>query len=84
VRGTTARHGRIEIRTLTTSILLNETCNWPGAQKGFKLVRQTTIDAHGQQRAAVAYGITKRWLIMTATKKRCAAACGLVTASRSF
>ncbi len=53
-----AGHGRIETRTLTTSSLLAETCDWPGAQQVFKLERKTEIVARGQQRAEVAYGIT--------------------------
>jgi predicted transposase YbfD/YdcC len=51
-------HGRIETRTLTTSSLLAETCDWPGAQQVFKLERKAEIVAHGQTRAEVVYGIT--------------------------
>lgn len=51
-------HGRIETRSLTTSSLLAETCQWPGAQQVFKLERKTEIMAHGQSRAEVTYGIT--------------------------
>jgi predicted transposase YbfD/YdcC len=51
-------HGRIETRSLTTSSLLAETCQWPGAQQVFKLERKTQIVARGQSRAEVAYGIT--------------------------
>ena len=46
------------LRRLTTSSLLAETCNWPGAQQVFKLERQTKLVARHQTRAEVAYGIT--------------------------
>ncbi len=55
---TNGGHGRIETRTLTTSSLLNETCNWPGVAQVFKLERNSQIVARGQTRAEVAYGIT--------------------------
>jgi predicted transposase YbfD/YdcC len=51
-------HGRIETRTLTTSSLLAQTSDWPGAQQVFKLERKAEIVARGQQRAEVVYGIT--------------------------
>lgn len=51
-------HGRIETRSLTTSSLLNETSDWPGAQQAFKLERHTQLVARGQQRAEVSYGLT--------------------------
>jgi len=51
-------HGRIETRTLTTSSLLNETCDWPGAAQVFKLERETELVARGQTRGEVVYGIT--------------------------
>ena len=58
-------HGRIEVRSLTTSSLeprppfgLAKTSDWPGAQQVFKLERKTEIVARGQTRAEVAYGIT--------------------------
>ena len=51
-------HGRIETRTLTTSSLLAQTSDWPGAQQVFKLERQTELVARGQQRGEVVYGIT--------------------------
>ena len=46
-------HGWIEIRTLTTSSLLNETCDWPGMAQVFKLERNSQIVARGQTRAEV-------------------------------
>jgi hypothetical protein len=55
---TNSGHGRIEKRTLTTSSLLNDTCDWPGAQQVFKLERESELVARGQRRAEVAYGIT--------------------------
>jgi predicted transposase YbfD/YdcC len=51
-------HGRIEKRTLTTSSLLQKTCDWPGAAQVFKLERETQLVARGVTRAEVAYGIT--------------------------
>ncbi len=51
-------HGRIEKRTLTTSSLLQETGDWPGAQPVFKLERETDVLARGVKRAEVVYGIT--------------------------
>ena len=51
-------HGRIEKRTLTSSSLLQETCDWPGAAQVFKLERETQLVARGVTRAEVAYGIT--------------------------
>ncbi len=51
-------HGRIETRTLTTSSLLAETNDWPGAAQVFKLERTATLVAHDHTRAEVVYGIT--------------------------
>lgn len=55
---TNSGHGRIEKRTLTTSSLLQETCDWPGAQQVFTLARDTNLVARGLKRAEVVYGIT--------------------------
>jgi hypothetical protein len=57
-RAVNTGHGRIETRSLTTSSLLAETCQWPGAQQVFKLERKTEIVARDQSRAEVTYGIT--------------------------
>jgi predicted transposase YbfD/YdcC len=51
-------HGRIETRSLTTSSLLAETGDWPGAAQVFKLERTAEIVAQNHQRAEVVYGIT--------------------------
>lgn len=51
-------HGRIEKRTLTTSSLLQETCDWPDATQVFKLERETRLVAQGTTRVEVTYGIT--------------------------
>jgi predicted transposase YbfD/YdcC len=51
-------HGRIEKRTLTTSSLLNETCDWPGLGQVFKLERDITLVGPGTKRGEVVYGIT--------------------------
>ncbi len=57
-RTTHGGHGRIETRILTSSSLLTETSDWPGAAQVFKLERQTKLVARDQQRAEVVYGIT--------------------------
>ena len=58
VRTTNSGHGRIGTRQLTSSSLLTETSDWPGAAQVFKLERKTNIVARDQQRAEVVYGIT--------------------------
>ncbi len=55
---TNAGHGRIEKRTLTTSSLLNETCDWPGLGQVFKLERDITLVGPQTKRDEVVYGIT--------------------------
>jgi predicted transposase YbfD/YdcC len=51
-------HGRIEKRTLTTSSLLNETCDWPGLGQVFKLERDITLVGPQTQRHELVYGLT--------------------------
>jgi len=51
-------HGRIELRTITTSSQLMDFLDWPFHQQVFKLERQITIPKTGQSRREVVYGIT--------------------------
>ena len=51
-------HGRIEVRTLTTSSQLNDFLDWPFLQQVFKLERSVTIQKTGQTRHEIIYGIT--------------------------
>jgi predicted transposase YbfD/YdcC len=51
-------HGRIELRTLTTSSQLVDFLDWPFHQQVFKLERQVTTLKTGQCHHEVVYGIT--------------------------
>ncbi len=51
-------HGRVEIRTLTTSSQLNDFLDWPFLQQVFKLERWVTICKTGRTRHEIIYGIT--------------------------
>jgi predicted transposase YbfD/YdcC len=51
-------HGRIEMRTLTTSSQLVDFLDWPFHQQVFKLERQITTQKTGRWRHEVVYGIT--------------------------
>lgn len=51
-------HGRLEKRTLTTSALLNDTCDWPGLQQVFKLDREITDLQTQVKRLETVYGLT--------------------------
>jgi predicted transposase YbfD/YdcC len=55
---TSKGHGRIEVRTLTTSSQLNDFLDWPFLQQVFKLERSVTIQKTGQTRHEIRYGIT--------------------------
>jgi predicted transposase YbfD/YdcC len=55
---TSKGHGRIEVRTITTSSQLNDFLTWPFLQQVFKLERQVTICKTGVTRHEVIYGIT--------------------------
>jgi predicted transposase YbfD/YdcC len=55
---TSKGHGRIEVRTLTTSSQLNDFLDWPFLQQVFKLERFVTIQKTGQTKHEVCYGIT--------------------------
>lgn len=51
-------HGRIEMRTLTTSCQLNDFLDWPFLQQVFKLERHVTIQKTGKNLHEIVYGIT--------------------------
>lgn len=51
-------HGRLEVRTLTTSSQLNDFLDWPFLQQVFKLERSVTVQKTGQTRYEIIYGIT--------------------------
>lgn len=51
-------HGRLEVRTLTTSSQLNDFLEWPFLQQVFRLERTTTLLRSGKTRHEVVYGIT--------------------------
>jgi predicted transposase YbfD/YdcC len=51
-------HGRLEVRTLTTSSQLNDFLDWPFLKQVFKLDRTITTLKTGQTRHEVVYGIT--------------------------
>jgi predicted transposase YbfD/YdcC len=55
---TSKGHGRLEVRTLTTSSQLNDFLDWPFLQQVFKLERSVTIQKTGQTRYEIIYGIT--------------------------
>lgn len=51
-------HGRLEVRTLTSSSLLQDYADWPHLAQVFKLERQVTLLKTGSQRCQTVYGIT--------------------------
>lgn len=51
-------HGRLEVRTLTTSSQLNDFLDWPFLQQVFKLERNITISKTGKIRHEIVYGVT--------------------------
>ena len=51
-------HGRIEVRTLTTSSQLNDFLDWPFLQQVFKLERTITISKIKKTRQETIYGVT--------------------------
>ena len=55
---TSKGHGRIEVRTLTTSSQLNDFLDWPFLQQVFQLERHVTIPKTGRIRHEIVYGIT--------------------------
>jgi predicted transposase YbfD/YdcC len=55
---TSKGHGRLEVRTLTTSSQLNDFLDWPFLQQVFQLERHVTISKTGRIRHEIVYGIT--------------------------
>lgn len=55
---TSKGHGRIEVRTLTTSRQLNDFLDWPFLQQVFQLERFITISKTGSIRHEIVYGVT--------------------------
>src|SRR5690349_17442821 len=55
---TSKGHGRLEVRTLTTSSQLNDFLNWPFLQQVFKLERTITMLKTKKTRQETLYGIT--------------------------
>lgn len=51
-------HGRLEVRSLTTSSQLNDFLDWPFLQQVFKLERCVTFPKTGKTRHQVVYGVT--------------------------
>lgn len=51
-------HGRMEKRTLTASCFLNDYVEWPGLAQVFRLERQVIVQATGEIRHDVSYGLT--------------------------
>lgn len=51
-------HGRIELRTITTSSQLVDFLDWPFHQQVFKLERQVTTQKTGRCHREIVYGIT--------------------------
>ena len=55
---TSKGHGRLEVRTLTTSSQLNDFLDWPFLQQVFKLERTITISKTQKTRQETIYGVT--------------------------
>lgn len=55
---TSKGHGRLEVRTLTTSSQLNDFLDWPFLQQVFKLERLITTSKTGKTRHELVYGLT--------------------------
>lgn len=51
-------HGRIECRTIRTSLELNDHLDWPGVQQVFRLDRVSTFHKTGKVRQDTVYGLT--------------------------
>jgi predicted transposase YbfD/YdcC len=51
-------HGRIEVRTLTTSSQLNDFLDWPFLQQVIRIERKVTVQKTGQTHCQVLYDIT--------------------------
>lgn len=55
---TSKGHGRLEVRSLTTSSQLNDFLDWPFLQQVFRLERHVTIGRTGKTRHEIVYGIS--------------------------
>lgn len=55
---TSKGHGRIEVRTLTTSSQLNDFLDWPFLQQVFRLERYVLIQKTGKTRHEIVFGVT--------------------------
>jgi predicted transposase YbfD/YdcC len=55
---TSKGHGRLEVRSLTTSSQLNDFLDWPFLQQVFKLERTITISKTRKTRQETIYGVT--------------------------
>jgi predicted transposase YbfD/YdcC len=55
---TSKGHGRLEVRTLTTSSQLNDFLDWPFLQQVFKLERTITLSKTKKTRQETIYGLT--------------------------
>ena len=53
-----AAHGRLQQRTLVTSLALTDYLDWPGSQQVFRIDRHTTLQKSGRVRAQTSFGIT--------------------------
>jgi predicted transposase YbfD/YdcC len=51
-------HGRLEVRTLTTSSQLNDFLDWPFLQQVFRLERTITVSKTAKTRHETLYGVT--------------------------
>lgn len=51
-------HGRLEVREITVSSLLNDYLEWPGAEQVFRLERQRVERKTGKLTTEVIYGLT--------------------------
>lgn len=55
---TSKGHGRIEVRTLTTSSQLNDFLDWPFLQQVFQLKRIITVSKTNKTHQEIVYGVT--------------------------
>lgn len=55
---TNKSHGRLEVRTLTTSSQLNDFLDWPFLQQVFRLERRVTLTKSGRTHHEILYGVT--------------------------
>jgi predicted transposase YbfD/YdcC len=51
-------HGRVEVRSITVSQMLNDYTEWPHLAQVFQLRQRTTIQHSGQVTETISYGIT--------------------------